>query len=74
MQPRLKFLALRLISEDLRGNAFPLRRIGDQFVHDVVRVDRLNAEFVQELRDERLPARDPPCQRDSHFRWIVSTL
>ena len=66
MDTRLESLALRLVGENLRGNALALGRIGNEFMHDVVSVDRLDAEVVEELRDQRLPARDSACQRDSH--------
>ena len=74
MDPRLQLPPLRLVPKHLRGNAFPLRRIGYELVYDVIGVKRLDAEFVQVLRDKRLPARNPACEGDSHFLWAVSTL
>ena len=75
MQSRFERLALFGIGEELGGEALALGGVGNDLVDDVIGVDRLDAEFVQVARDERLAARDPACQGDPlHLRWMTSTL
>lgn len=52
MQTSFERAALFGIGEDFRGDALSLRRIGKDFMDDIIRVDCLDAELVQELRDE----------------------
>ena len=58
MEPRLEGLALFGIREHFGGNALAFGRIGNELVNNVVGVDRLDAEFVQVLRHQRLAAGD----------------
>ena len=53
---RLQLTPLRGIGEDLGGDALALRWVGDQFMNDVVGVDRLDAKFVQITSEKRFPA------------------
>ena len=52
----LQLAALSGIGEDLGGDALALRWVGDQFMNDVVGVDRLDAKFVQITSEKRFPA------------------
>ena len=54
-------LALRRIGKDLGGQAPALGGIGDQVMHDVVRVERRRAELVQITRKEGFATGNPSC-------------
>ena len=65
MDALLKFPALRRIAEDFVSHAAAFRR-GDEFMHDVVGVEGLDAKFIQIFREKRLPAGDTASQCYAH--------
>ena len=65
MDARLKFLALRRIAENLIRDAAPLR-LGDEFMHDVIGIKSLDAEFIQIVRQQRFSAGDPAGKCYTH--------
>ena len=67
VDPRLEFLALRRVGEDLGGQSASFGRVGDEFVNNVVGVDRLDAKLVQITRKEGFAAGNPSRQADS---WL----
>ena len=61
---RLKLLPLRGVGEDLCRDAAALCGVGNDFVNDVIGVERLDAELVQKLRKEGFAAGNPSRQCD----------
>lgn len=69
MNLRFEGAALRRVGEDLGGETFAFRRVWNQIMHDVIGVNRLDAEVVQEARKEGLAAGNP--SRETDFRLSV---